>query len=144
MSSRLENKYPALAAEIKGANEHLVRQAIFQSCSNALALSGVVDDDFASAALRFLVDGIGDKEYLKSNVEQLAFKFDDEYIKKGESGEVGEAEGLSLFSKARAFSALAFALSDEPHSALDAIYEAIMASDDGRAMVGSVLKSLRA
>jgi hypothetical protein len=60
-----------------------------------------------------------------------AAELDDEYFRLDEEGEPAQKqEALRLFSKARATSALVFALSGDEAQLHEAIYEAIAAMDD--------------
>src|SRR5436190_21700411 len=59
-----------------------------------------------------------------------------------EGDESKRAEVLRLFSKARAASALGFALSEDPGQLPEAIYEAIAAVEDAAQIVRSVAEVL--
>ena len=77
-------------------------------------------------------------------MESLAAQLDDEYLRLDEEGgEAKKPEALRLFSKARAASALGFALSDDPDQLHEAIYEAITAVDDAAEVIRPVAETLR-
>jgi hypothetical protein len=67
---------------------------------------------------------------LRERLESLAARFDDEYFQLDEDGGAAQKqEALHHFSKARATSALAFALATEAQLH-EAIYEALSALDE--------------
>lgn len=97
------------------------------------------------AALEILRGG-GDGAALQQRFEEdLSTVFDDEYFRLGEAGDnASKIESLRPFQKARAAAALAFALSSDSDQLQDAIYEAIISSNNqdeivqlvGRALAG--------
>jgi hypothetical protein len=105
--------------------------------SNA-ALSGQGVDE----ALILLRGGAGDRNAVQETLSSLSTEYDEIYFRLGEDPSQREA-ALLAFRKARAASALAFALSPKSEQLHDAIYEAIAASSDKRDMLHSVEVALR-
>src|SRR5215470_11304394 len=70
-------------------------------------------------------------------IEGLAAKLDDKYFRLDEDHghDAHNPEALRMFSKARAMSALAFALTDDDTKLHESIYEAISAMDDPTELV---------
>jgi hypothetical protein len=80
---------------------------------------------------------------LQQRLEQLAAQYDAEYLRLDEEGdESRRSESLRLFSKARATSALAYALSE---NALfhEVIYEAMAALSNPDELVKATERALR-
>jgi hypothetical protein len=76
---------------------------------------------------------------LREHIERLAAAFDDQYLALEEEGqEARKPEALGFFSKARAASAVMFALSHDTGQLHEAIYEAIATFDDPADIVRSV------
>ncbi|EPX55752.1 hypothetical protein D187_008313 [Cystobacter fuscus DSM 2262] len=81
---------------------------------------------------------------LLRKLESLAARLDDEYLCLEEEGdETTRPEVLRLFSKARAASALGFALSEDPGQLHEAIYEALVAVDDASEVIRPVAEALQ-
>lgn len=92
---------------------------------------GIQAEDDVRAALRDLRDAGPHDPALRMRVTALSERFDDEYLRLNEEGdEARKPDVLRLFAKARAISALAFALSDDPSQFHEAIYEAMSALID--------------
>lgn len=140
---RLDSVSPALAESFRRASSAKRRQAAVIACKLAASsadLSGQ-EVDLALDALR--VGAAGQPE-LRERFEGLAAHFDDGYLRlEEEEDESNTTESLRLFSKARAASAFAFALTDEPGQLHEAIYEAIAALDDSGELIRAVESELR-
>jgi len=75
-------------------------------------------------------------------VTALSERLDDEYLRLDEEGdEAKKPDVLRLFAKARAVSALAFALSDDPSQFHEAVYEAISALVDDPSKVARAVEA---
>ena len=97
-----------------------------------------------AVGLRVLREG-GSDELLRARIRASSERFDDEYFKLDEDeGEERKRAALHIFAKARAMSALAFALAEDASQLHEAIYEALSALvDDSSAVVHAVETTLR-
>jgi hypothetical protein len=102
------------------------RKAALVACEAAVKNAKVQAPE-VEEALAVLRKGRGPvPEGLQARLERLAERLDDEYFQRSESEEPSaRAEGLALFSQARAVSALMFAVSGESVSLHEALYEAL-------------------
>lgn len=140
---RLDSVSPTLAESFRRATSVKRRQAAVVACELAASSADLagIEVDLGLAALR---GGAAGQLDLRQRIEGLAAHFDDEYLRLNEEGDESQkAESLRLFSKARAASALAFALTDEPGQLHEAIYEAILALDEPGELVRAVESELR-
>lgn len=143
MTSRLESVSAPLATEFRGENLERQRSAALKACEIAIAQAGLTEHE-ADAALDFLQSGIGDREELRRQIEALAAKYDEDYLTLiDKDDEVTRPEALRLFSKARAASALLFALSGDSEVLHEVVYEATASSDDPTQVVTAVREALR-
>lgn len=127
--SRLDSIAPALAARFRQASADKRRQAALLACQYATTAVWLVTPEVGEALV--VLQGLATAtSSLRQRLEEMAVDFDDQYFRLDEQGDpANKDEALRLFSKARATSALAFALSgeDQLHEAL---YEAVAAVND--------------
>jgi hypothetical protein len=67
---------------------------------------------------------------LRRKIEALSSQLDERYFKLSDETGATTAEALRVFRKARAAAALAFSLTPDARQLHEAIYEAVVASDD--------------
>ena len=129
---RLDSISQNLADAFRQAGELQRRRAASAAAQIAASRTGLRGSEVESA-LEILHRG-GDGSAVRPNLEALSADLDDQYFRLGEAEdeESGEAspEALRLFRKARAAAALAFALSPDTEQLHEAVYEAIIASED--------------
>lgn len=107
------------------------------------AVHAELDGDPVQAALRALrADGDVDQA-LRQRLEELATRLDDEYFALDQQGGAPKADVLALFFKARAASALAFAVAADAEQLHDAFYEAIAAVEDPSELIRRTTEALR-
>lgn len=141
--SRLESLSPRLAESFRQASLLKQRQAALEACIIAVSRVGLEENE-VNAAIEMLRCGGAAKSSVREQLEMLAARFDDEYFELDEGGdEVTKSEALRLFSKARAATALVFALSEDPGQLHEAVYEAIAAMNDPAEVMQGVDKALR-
>ncbi|MFO0759770.1 MAG: hypothetical protein U0359_25000 [Byssovorax sp.] len=99
------------------------------ACEAAAAAADLKEKE-AATGLQRLRTGEPVEDSLRAELESLAARLDDEYLRLDELETSERTEVLRLFSKARATSALAYALSEDVSAPQEAIYEAIAAMDD--------------
>ncbi len=132
---RLDSVSPTLAESFRRASPANRRQAARVACELAVSSAGLTDPEVA-ASLDALCAGAPAEASLRAELERLADRFDDEYLRLEEDGDHAEkSEALRLFWKARAASALAFALSGDDAKLHEAIYEALAAMADPSELV---------
>ena len=139
---RLDSASPKLAEMIRKASPAKCRQAAIVACELAAASAGLVDQEVA-LAFDTLRRGTSVPISLQQRLEQLAAQYDAEYLCLDEEGDESKrSETLRLFSKARATSALAYALSE---NALfhEAIYEAMAALSNPDELEKATERALR-
>ncbi|MFY2564496.1 hypothetical protein ACN469_43305 [Corallococcus terminator] len=140
---RLDSIFPDLAERFRLATPEQQRKAALNAIVLAAMRVGLEGEGVVPALEQLRRGGEVDRELL-AKVERLATRLDDEYLRMDEdSEEAKRPEALKLFSKARAASALRFALSEAPGQLHEAIYEAITAVDDPAVIVGPVANELR-
>lgn len=140
---RLDSVAPSIAERFRQASPSKRRQAALVACERAAASAHLSGQRFGRAldALRGM---IGPDPHLRGLLEDAAAEFDNEYFRLNEEGDgTRQQEALMLFSKARAASALVFALSGDDAQLHEAIYEAITAIDDPGDIVRLVEEALR-
>ena len=127
---RLDSIAPAVAERFRRAPASGRRYAALLACEHAAATVGLPMEE-VDEALAVLRGTTVPTPSLRERLEELSAELDDEYFRSAEeSDSTQDPEALRLFSKARATSALAFALSTEDSALHEAIYEAIAALDD--------------
>jgi hypothetical protein len=140
---RLDSVSSTLAESFRRASSAQRRQAAVVACELA-ASSADLEDQEVGLALDAVRSGAARQPGLQKRLESLAAHFDDEYLRLDEEGDESmKSDAVRLFSKARAASALAFALADEPGQLHEAIYEALAALDDPSELVRAVESELR-
>jgi hypothetical protein len=113
------------------------------ACQLAAASAGVSEEELA-VALDAIDAPNATRAAIQRKLEHQAAQFDDEYLRLANTGdEESSHAALCHFSKARATSALAFLLHDEPSGLHEAIYEAIAAMDDAQPLILAVEAALR-
>jgi hypothetical protein len=126
---RLDSMSTSLATALRQAVASKRCVATSIACSNAVSAVGLRGEEVDAAIAILNEGGIGSGS-LRHKLEMLSAEFDDAYFRlKGETREM-PPPALLLFRKARAAAALAFAVSADPTHQLEAVYEAISASDD--------------
>jgi hypothetical protein len=139
---RLDSVAPKLAESFRRASSAKRKQAARVACELAAVSAGVAGQEIG-LALDELRRGSAAEPALRHRLEGLAAQFDDQYLQVDEEGDDNtKSETLRLFSKARATSALALALTDDPEQLHEAIYEAIAALDDPDELVRVVESEL--
>lgn len=127
---RLDSVAPAVAERFRQAPSSKRREAVRVACQYAATTVGLAAPE-VGAALAGLRGAAGPDDSLRRRLERLAAELDDQYFRLDEDGDEAEKrEALRVFSKARATSALAFALSADDARLHEAIYEAIVAIDE--------------
>lgn len=138
---RLDSISPLLAESFRSAPA-LKRRRAARLASEAALLSVALTEQSVKHAIEVLRSGTHLRPELRAELKALAARFDDEYLRLDEEGGTEKSQVLKLFSKARAISALAFALSDNSAELHEAIYEAIAAMEDSRDLVVKVQHAL--
>lgn len=120
-----------LAEAFRSAPSDLRRAAVVASCKAAV-LAAKIDDQKMHGALQILCGTNNASAALKNDIQVIADEFDKKYFRllEGTHG-VFTPDVLMMFHKARAASAVSFALSGTADLE-ESLYEAIMASQDKR------------
>jgi hypothetical protein len=140
---RLDAVYPALAESFRQASAAKRWQAARIASELAASSTNLADQEVV-AALDALHAGAPADASLLARLQDLAARFDDQYLQIDQEGnQATKLEALRHFSRARATSALAFALCDDAAQLHEAIYEAIAAMDDPGDLVLAVGIALR-
>lgn len=139
---RLDSVAPVVAERFRQAPSHKRREAVQVACELAVAAAGLTASE-VSEALTVLRGETGADVSLRERLESLAAGFDDEYFQLDEDGDaVQKQQALRSFSKARATSALAFALASDDTHHHEAIYESISAVDEPGELMRLVERAL--
>ncbi|WNG18461.1 hypothetical protein [Cystobacter fuscus] len=140
---RLDSISPELAESFRQATPARQRKATLVACTLVASRVGLEGEEVV-AALEHLRHGGEVARDLLRKIESLAARLDDEYLCLDEQGdEATRPEVLRLFSKARAASALGFALSEDPGQLHEALYEAIVAVEDATEVIRPVEGALQ-
>jgi hypothetical protein len=140
---RLDSNQPQLAEAFRRASDLQRREAARLACERAASATEVNGPEVAAAIAAFRT-GEATRPRLREDLEAAAARLDEEYFRLEEQGsDAAKAEALRLFSKARATSAFAFAMSTNPGDLHDAIYEALAAVDDPRDIVRAMETALK-
>ena len=126
---RLDSISASLAASFRQAGDRQRREATLAACLIAVSSVGLRGDEI-DAAIGTLSCGGNDSATVRRKLETLAAHLDEEYFQLRDEAHEVIPEALLLFRKARALSALAYALSPDSRQLHEAVYEAISASDD--------------
>jgi hypothetical protein len=137
---RLDSVAPVLAARFRQAPSNKRRKAAQVACEQAVVAAGLTADE-VSEALAVLRGAAAPDVSLRERLDSLAARFDDEYFRLDEDGGQKQ-QALLCFSKARATSALAFALAADDAQLHEAIYESISALDEPAELVRLVEHAL--
>jgi hypothetical protein len=124
---RLDSISESLADSFRKADDAQRRHAVLATCLVAVARSGLQGNEI-DAAVDILRHGGGDKLAVRSKLDSLTERLDEQYLALSKDADGNTPEALPLFRKARAAAALAFALSPDPGQLHEAMYEAIVAS----------------
>ena len=143
---RLDSKAHGLAEAFRKAPAARRRMAALVACERVVPFVGLDVDDDVKAGLRALQEGRHNEPSLRARLSALSGRFDEEYFQLAEEGdEAKKPEVQRLFAKARATSALAFALTEDASQLHETIYEAISGLvDDPTDLVRIVEATLRA
>lgn len=138
MTTRLDSADQQLAERLQGATADQQRAAAVRAA--LVALSSVdVSSDEVQAARAAIERGETDAD-LQRRLKAVAQQFDEQAFPLQEEQ---PDEYLAVFSRARAVSALAFALDPDPQvAALEGVYEASAAFDDPDALFAAVAAEL--
>ncbi|WP_437967623.1 hypothetical protein WMF04_50180 [Sorangium sp. So ce260] len=140
---RLDSLSPTLAERLRKASPQKCRLAAVVACELASASAGLSGQEVA-LALGALRCGAAAPPFLQQRLERLAAQLDDEYLRLEQEGDPSKnPESLRVFSKARATSALVFALSNDSAQLHEAIYEAIAAMSDPDELVRAAERELQ-
>lgn len=124
--SRLESVYPDLADSLGKATLLKQQQVVADACSISILHTGLEGKEI-DAALEIIRQGGVVENTLYQRLIELVSKYDDQYF---QLDEAGDCNAIKQFSKARAVSALATALSDIPGHLHEALYEAISSIEE--------------
>ncbi|MEH2500320.1 hypothetical protein V1294_006799 [Bradyrhizobium sp. AZCC 1678] len=139
---RLDSISASLADSFRKADDEQRRHAALATCLVAVARSGLQGKEI-DAAVSLLRHGGGDQLAARRTLDFLTEKLDEQYFELSEGADRTTPGALLVFRKARAAAALAFALSPDPGQLHEAIYEAIVASDDQAEAVRAADEALR-
>jgi hypothetical protein len=140
---RLDSISPDLAESFRHATPAHRRKATLVACTLVASRVGLEDEEVVAALEHLRHGGKVDRDLLRK-IERLAARLDDEYLRLDEEGdETKRPEVLRRFSKARAASALGFALSEDPGQLHEALYEALAAVDDASEVIRPVAEALQ-
>lgn len=126
---RLDLLAPSLGETYRRADEHERRRAALAACLTAIAHAQLRGDEI-DRAVGLLRNEQYDQSDVRRELNSLTEQFDGQYFKLSEDADSTTPESLGVFRKARATAALALALSPDSAQLHEAIYEAIVASDD--------------
>ncbi|MES5486492.1 hypothetical protein QMZ05_27355 [Bradyrhizobium sp. INPA03-11B] len=139
---RLDSISAGLADSFRKADDEQRRHAVLASCLFAVARSGLQGNEI-DAAVYLLRHGGGDQLAVRRTLDLLIEQLDAQYFELSKDADRTTSRALLVFRKARAAAALAFALSPDPGQLHEAIYEAIVASDDQAEAVRAADAALR-
>lgn len=137
---RLDSVAPVAAERFRQATSNKRREAARVACEQAVVATGLTAPE-VSEALAVLRGAAAPDVSLRERLESLAARFDDDYFQLDEDGGQKQ-QALLCFSKARATSALAFALTAEDTQLHEAIYESLSALDEPAELVRLVEHAL--
>ncbi|WP_029083266.1 hypothetical protein [Bradyrhizobium sp. th.b2] len=140
---RLDSISPGLAGSFRRANDDQRRHAALATCLVAVARAGLQGDE-VDAAINLLRHGGSAQPGVRQRLDSLTARFDEQYFKLSGESDATSSQALLVFRKARAAAALAFALSPDSRQLHEAIYEAIIASDDQAEAIRVADAALRA
>lgn len=139
---RLDSVAPQVADRFRLAAPNARRHATLLACEHCVSATGLSGAD-VERALEVLRSAALPGPELRHRLEALAAGLDEEYFRINEDDAPGRKhEALRAFLKARAASALAFALTENDACLHEAIYEAIAAIEDPALLVGLMDRAL--
>ncbi len=140
--TRLDSVSREVSDAFRQANDESRREAARAAAELAVVTTGIKDESI-SEALAVLRSGITSDVALRARVESLADELDGLYFRLAEANESSrDPEMFSFFSRARAASAVAHALADDPSDLHEAVYEAASAMDNAADLLATVKKML--
>lgn len=143
MTTRLNTISPELAKSFGKADPAKQRRAVAVACAVAVSRVGLDDAD-VKTAIDSLLSENPISHTLRLKMEALSADFDNQYFAlEDDANETSHNVALGFFSKARAASAVAFALSENLSELHEALYEAISALDDPTEITDIVANILR-
>ena len=140
MATRLETRSAELSQLVEAANADQQRRIAVKTAQAALAAVPIDEPELAPALADLTAghwggDGVQAAASLTDRLDDLAFDLQDEV----DEGTAEQAEYLEAFRRARAVSAVAFALDGDPrNAALEAAYEAEAATENLALITGIV------
>ena len=140
---RLDSISPNLALSFRQANDYQRRLAALATCQIAVAQAGLRGDD-VDVAVNLLRHRQNYQPDVRRKLDSLAAQLDEQYFKLSEEAGAATSEALLVFRKTRAAAALSFALSSDTGQLHEAMYEAIVASDDQAKAMRAADVALRA
>jgi hypothetical protein len=142
--TRLDSVSPELADRLRGSSEDALHR-VAAVVSDLAVTMGSLSDPRVDSALAVLGGGPASGEE-KAELQVLVDELDEaawEIQERVHSGRLPEHEYLQAFRKARAASAVAFALDPDPQTAaMEAVYEAQSAAGDINPVRAAVLEIL--
>ncbi len=133
-ASRLDPAFPEFALAFRQAPFSMQLRAVATACSIAVSRTELDGDEVENALHCIREDRLPD-EALINRLSLLVSNLDDLYF---QLDEAGDSKAINIFSKARAASALLFALSDKSPQLNESIYEALAAVDDPAEITNSI------
>jgi len=140
MANRLDSISPELSRLFSLGNFDKQFAAVLVACSQAINENGLENPEVFSA-ISLLRVGRGDVS-LKASLNSLSDRFDDSYFKLSNEDGLPKPESIPFFRKARATSALAFAIARDADELPEALYEAISAVEDRNTIIAAVEDAL--
>ncbi len=138
MTTRLDSDAPQLSERLQAASAEQQRAAAVRAALVALSSVEVPEDEVAAA--RSAVESGRTDSAQQQRLKDLAQQLDEQAFRLQEEQ---PDEYLVIFSRARAVSALAFALDPDPQrAALEGVYEASAAFDDPAPLFEAVAAEL--
>lgn len=143
-SARLDSISATLASLFRQSTEYQRRQAVLAACVIAVAQTGL-QGDAVTAALALLRRENGDWQAVRQKIGEISERLDEQYLHLYDLAEQQMTpEALYRFRQARAAAALAFGLSPKSEELLEAVYEAIVASEKQAEVLQAAEMALRA
>ncbi|WIG95511.1 hypothetical protein [Myxococcus sp. SDU36] len=132
-SYRIDSVAQGFADEFLRASLTRQRATLAAACAAGLINAGVVEP-VASKVLELIRSGCSGTDALRKELDEMVAQYDEEYFSRSEDVGRVDAAAMVKFSKARAFSALSYALG-EGDDWLEALYEAVSTMDEQKPMV---------
>ena len=132
---RLDTLAPNLAERFRRASAEQRRRAARIACEAAVEAAGLAAPEINDSLAILRADAIADAS-LRERVETLRERLDDAYFRLDDEGH--RADALLCFSRARATSAVGFALSVPEAELHEAIYESLAAVEEPTKLAGLV------